>query len=1119
MKKLLAVLLVMAMLVPMGLSVPAKAEEVQKKPFYVSSWTDHDETKYPYLNGFVTASWSSRGENAHLGYNGASMVNGSYTDADVTALATALMKDLVPRPEGSRVIHFFGPAKLLRVAPENALFMDFHVNQMAEIIDALMKKMKEMNCPLDGVVIDTEYFGMSTYYLIDTNSDFPNYQENPKLLQQIVKDKRYKELIRPMLEDYGFIFYDAGDPAKQEAYTELFSITKSAGSKYEISRSIWNVVMRNHLNRYADQWLYEPLKKYYPDVHCYDYQSHDSKSWLKVEAVTDDGTIMTGGNGNRVGNTSTYSYYYTRPSAAVLKNLGKVAGFNDAYFATEPFTGLLYDINFTRYLYESSDTKRFSPWIASYNYAYSGDKRVSTALTPYYTDLIYHIGMFNPQPFLHYNTRAEVGGDEEWDNIGYILNDIITSLNNLAGYSDREPISLPINWNSKFVLTGMYVNGRNLWRITPNTSIISRGDFLVSEVDPGEDPSFYINGETITFPGGKILEEATIKNAKGEEIGSVGYWVETAKDVTPIVTSEEGRYENFPSFQDDFEAYAYGAFDYNTAQPANAWGFTWSTTASGMKGASTVINIDNNKMVSMSGNTKIWIKELPSKITAGDSFAEDQAWELTVTIPEGLSNDAQINILNYSGSKQELTDGGFMVTGGKLYYASDVNDEDGMPVYQELMDVESDTTYTFKRLMNFNDKDAFTCTYVVLSKNGKTLKKVEDVPVSTFENIETIGFSVSEADKAVIVDEFKIYLTGATTDFYLYDAETGRDAELGALRDRSTAYRLSWLNATEEEETVTIKADITEGGKTTTSVIKEIKMMPGTDSITTGVVDIKEGQTVKVYMESSLKPIASDDVAGPLVDATFNEGLSEKIPTALKNVGLDTVDKIKEALEGKLKEASTDSVEAFAHYEIKVNKNDIPRDGKMTVIMPYPEGTDAGYTFYGAQLHKADAYGKKAGDVETLKVINTAEGIQFEVFGISPITIGWAAPVEVEATEAPTVTRTPNQLERPVGTRITRPTEAPEIEETEEPTEETEYIEETQEPTEETLAPTETTAPVVIEEEGGVNIVLIIVIAVVVLAGAGAAVFFLLKKKKAPAAAEEIEEIEEPEATEEKTEE
>ena len=1117
MKKVLAVLLIMAMLIPMGLAVPAKAEEIKKEPIYVLSWTGFDQSKYPFLKGLATPSFSNIGENIKLTYGGFGMQYGSYDDADVTGLANYIKTTMEARPAGMRYLHIARPGTMYGLAPEHAIFMDFHVAQMAKIMDDLLAKMKKIGAPLDGIVIDTEYIGLSTHYLVDTNSSRENLVENPNLLKDIVKDKRYKTRIRPLLEEYGFIFYDAGDPVKQASYTELYSITKNAGEKYERSRLVWNTVMRIHLNTYANEWLYTPLQKHYPEAHCSDYQSMDGKSWLKLASVADDGTVMDGGNTIKVGNTSTYSFYYTRPSSADLKALSKVSGFNEAYFAKEPFTGFMYDINFARYMYNSSDTKRISPWTSSYFYQYTGAVSVSSANTPYYADLIYHLGMFNPQPFLFYNTKAEtekVGGPTGWDKTGHILNDILTVLNDLAGYADRKPIEMPLNWNSKFVLTGMYCGGRNLWRITPNDNVISRGGFLIDE----ETPTFYVNGETVTFPGGKILPEAPINDGEGNEVGSVGYWVETAKDVMPIVTAEEDRYEAYPSLKCDFENYAIGVFDYNTSQPTNGWGFTWGKTTAGMKGESNITSIDGNKVLSIIGNSKNFLKTLPSNITAGDTFAEDQAWELSVTIPAGLSKDAVITLLDYTGKKQDIADGGFMIKDGKLYYATGEVDAEEEPVYAELMEVEADETYIFKRLMDFNNKDAFTSTFVVCNRNGRELKRVEDVPAPGFATIDTVGFGVAEADKAVFVDDFKMYLTGATLDFSIYDVKSGNSVELNTTRDRATAYRLSWLNATMEEETAYIKADITENGKTTTTVIKEIKMLPGTDRIETGVVQVKEGQTVKIYLEDTLHPVASADEAGPLVDATFNEGGIQKVPSALKNLGLDSIEKIKEALEGKLKEAATDGVETVAHYDIKVNKNDIPRHGKMTVIMPYPQGTDANYTFYAAQLYTANAYGKKAGDVATVTVINTAEGIQFEIYGTSPVAIGWSEPVVEDPADATVPTRTPNQLERPVGTRITRPTEAPEIEETEEPTEATEYIEDT-EPTEEpTEAPTET-APVA-TEEGGVNIVLIIVIAVVVLAGAGAAVFFLLKKKNVAApVAEEIEDIEEPEAPEEKTEE
>ncbi len=1124
MKKLLAVLLVVAMLVPMSLAVPTKAEEVQKKPFYTLNWSGVDQEYNNNMISFLTASFTGRGEDIIFTGAGASLNDNSYTDTDVAAMAAAIKTRMDKRPAGQRYVYISGNGDMFGLAPENSLFMDYYVGRMAKMMEDLFKKMKDIGCPLDGVLIDTEYVGLSCYYLIDTaNSYQPNsLPENPDLLRDIVKDKRYKTEIRPLLEEYGFVFYDAGDPAKQKTFTELFSLTKGAGAKYSKSRSIWDTVMRIHLNRYNDQWLYEPLKKYYPDAHCSDYQSMDTNSWLKMAGVADDGTVMNGGNSHRVGNTSTTSFYYTSPSPSDLKNMIKIAGLNAPYFAAEPFTGLLYDINFFRYMYNSSETKQVAPWIAGYTYVYTGDKRVRTGNSPYYTDLLYHLGMFAPEPFLGYLWTGDLDNFEgEYKLNCKIISDIMQALSDVAGYADRKHIEMPINWNSKFLLTGMYTGGRNLWRITPNNNVVSRSNFLVSK--EGEDPTFYANGETVTFPGGKILEEATIKDTNDTEIGSVGYWVETAKDVVPVITSEEGRYENYPALEYDFENYKIGTFDYITStteeSAVNNWNLKWSATKAGVKGASNIVSIDGNKMLSAIGNTQMGIKALPAKITAGDTFAEDQGWQITVTIPENLSKDAQITLLNYAGSGQEITDGGFMVKDGKLYYASDANDDAGQPIYQELMDVDTDTPYTLKRLLDFNNKDAFTCTYVVQDKNGRTLKTVENVPVPTFDIIETIGFSVTEADKAVAFDDFKIYVTGVATDFFVYDAKTGQDAELGVQRDSATAYRLSWLNATEKQETAYIKADITEGGKTTTTVIKEVTLLPGTDSVATGVVDVKEGQTVKVYMESTLKPVAAEDEIGPLVDTEFVEGGLEKVPSALKNSSLDTLEKMKEALEAKLK-ATNSEVANFNHYALKIDKTEIPRNGKMTVIMPYPAGSDANCTFYVAQLHTADAYGKTAGEITAAEAANTSAGIQFTVFGTSPITVAWVVPQVIEETEAPT--RAPDVLARPTGTRITRPTEAPEIEETEEPTEETEYIEPTEEPTvaptEATDAPTETTAPAVVEE-GGVNLVLIIVIAVVVLAAAGAAVFFLLKKKKAAPVVDALEEIEEAPEAEENTEE
>ena len=301
MKKALVMLLVLAMLVPMVLVMPASAEAATPdKPFYTLGWSEFDEKSYPYLDGLYQINWSALGGSVKL--NNVTYGSADF-DAQVLKLAQTLKTAMDKRPAGARYIHTFGPASAYRVAPENGIFMDYAVDQMVVIMDALMKKYKEIGGQIDGIVVDVEFTGTSCYYLFDSPSN--EYQNNtlvsnPDLLRDIVKDKRYKTEIRPLLEEWGFIFYDAGDPAKQEAYTELYSLTKNAGSKYAISRDIWNVVMRNHLNQYNNEWLYEPTQKYYPDIHCSDYQSNDAASWLKLATVTDDGTVMSGGNGKKI---------------------------------------------------------------------------------------------------------------------------------------------------------------------------------------------------------------------------------------------------------------------------------------------------------------------------------------------------------------------------------------------------------------------------------------------------------------------------------------------------------------------------------------------------------------------------------------------------------------------------------------------------------------------------------------------------------------------------------------------------------------------------------------------------------------------------------------------------
>jgi hypothetical protein len=153
--------------------------------------------------------------------------------------------------------------------------------------------------------------------------------------------------------------------------------------------------------------------------------------------------------------------------------------------------------------------------------------------------------------------------------------------------------------------------------------------------------------------------------------------------------------------------------------------------------------------------------------------------------------------------------------------------------------------------MNFNDEAKFFCDYTVFDATGKVLGQAKDVAIPAFEYIKSINFSCTNADKALLLDDYTITLTGSAADFELYDAKTGMIVtDLSAPRDRDTAYRFSWLNATAETRSATIVASIYESGTLKEErVMKEVTMKPGYDGVETGIVELAQGQTVIVSLK------------------------------------------------------------------------------------------------------------------------------------------------------------------------------------------------------------------------------------------------------------------------------
>jgi hypothetical protein len=83
---------------------------------------------------------------------------------------------------------------------------------------------------------------------------------------------------------------------------------------------------------------------------------------------------------------------------------------------------------------------------------------------------------------------------------------------------------------------------------------------------------------------------------------------------------------------------------------------------------------------------------------------------------------------------------------------------------------------------------------------------------------------------------------------------------------------------------------------------------------------------------------------------------------------------------------------------VEATKENWPASGRLTVTLPYPEGTGKDtHTFVVAHMFTQTTDKHKAGDIEYPAVTNTDNGIRFEVTGLSPIAVAWETAREAPA--------------------------------------------------------------------------------------------------------------------------
>lgn len=834
MKKILAILLVITMILPMCIGVTAAGtSDVEIKPFHISTSFNEDfDNIWPKIHFWSRANEEYVSEDNIDVSASSSGVKGS-TPKEI---AENLKPVFDQYPEGMRYIRFSSFRAALLTLLEDSIFMEKGAKVIEEWFTEFISHYHSIGGKIDGISVDIEYVEAGYYYLTQ------DAKKDPLVYKKIVENPNYKTRIRPALEERGFKFWPA-DKISDET-PEIYSINSNSGDEYAQSRSIWNIVVKNHISQYVTDSVLKPLQKYYPEGQVFDYQARDTYSWQKMPG--DQGDLVTGGNYMVAGNVNYFNTYASRPSPGFYSDNGnpryvKIPSYNEVTYEDNAFNMVKFDTIFGKNLKASAPDGKLTSIVSFYNYS---TRAGSYGNKPYYSESFYHTALMDPDPLAGYIEKNEVveQGNDVHDTLE-VVSKLLDELTRIVGAADRKYLELPYTWNDNFVLTGMYAGGKNYYRLTPDNSegYTKLEDFIVKDA---KDLTFTYKGQTITFPGGKIIEDSKIPI-----VGTFGFWIETAQDVLPVVTYSETRYSDFPALLETYESYEAGKdFDVSTAFPAGRWDLKKDKT-----GVAKITKGDN-KALALSGTYSLRLKDILQNITAGDTYAKNQAWEIDVTVPADMAADAEIVLLNVFADKSKEAEGGFKIAGGKVYY-----DKAGEYVELTGVDVSAGGKLTLKRSLDFTKEEAFTCDYTVYNADGKVLGEVKDVPMASKVKIPVgrIGLSVSKiTGDAVQLDNLKMYADGVGADLELYNAKTGiQYTDLETAKDSNTAYRFSWMNATDSEKTYSIVATFYNGNKKVEEkVIEEIKMVPGADYVSSGIVEVKDGQTVKISARNDSQP-------------------------------------------------------------------------------------------------------------------------------------------------------------------------------------------------------------------------------------------------------------------------
>ena len=173
------------------------------------------------------------------------------------------------------------------------------------------------------------------------------------------------------------------------------------------------------------------------------------------------------------------------------------------------------------------------------------------------------------------------------------------------------------------------------------------------------------------------------------------------------------------------------------------------------------------------------------------------------------------------------------------------------------MTLEKGKTYVIRREVDLRTAEAYTCNYFIYDAEGNLVGEMKDVAMNSKLPLPITGIGISctgVSGAPVLLDDYKLCVMGLTKEFEVYNANTGiMPADQTAAQANNAAFRLSWLNATNTDETAVVMAEFydAEGKLVEKKAISTFNLIANADGVESGIIEVAEGQSVKVYLATA----------------------------------------------------------------------------------------------------------------------------------------------------------------------------------------------------------------------------------------------------------------------------